>query len=414
MIDNKPGHYAMFDAPDLPPVLAIEGTARGWRGLTAEGELLNVESANGHPVAIPLGDSIAVTRDGHPVGYRALPKRPTPGTIDGYTRCFDAAVRCMRANRLGHALISIDTALSFAATTIARFNRALILLSLGQWKEGFEEFEACEQQPMFMRPMYREAIESGLKPWSREEIASKQLLLIHDHGFGDSIMMLRYVPMLQAMGADVTLMLPPELRRLAGQLAPVTAHSPRGVLDIDYFSSLLFLFGLLGQRPETIPVGSYLKVDPVLVEKWQQRIGKRRRKTIGLAWTPGKPYRDGDYARAVPLGLLTKALGRDADLISVQQQGSAEADLLGVENYQFEDFANCAALMSVLDEIVTIDTAAVHLAGAIGHPRITLLLPCWASWRWLSPLYENIRVCRQRKADDDWTGTMAQLQQHAT
>lgn len=406
---DPPTHYAMFDAPDLPPVLAVEITARGWRGLTTEGELFNVESANGHPVEIPTG-SIAVTRDGRPVGYRALPKSTSPGTIDGYTRCFDAAVRCMRANKLTNALLSIDTALSFAVTMTAQFNRAIILLSMGKWDEGFEQFERCEQQPPFMRPQYCEAIESGLKPWSGEEIAGKHLLLIHDHGLGDSIMMLRFVPMLQAMGAEVTLLLPPELRRLAVQLAPVTAHSPRGVLDVDYFCPLLFLFRLLKQTPRTMsPVdGGYLMTNPLLADKWKRRIGKRQRKTIGLAWTPGKPYRDGDYARAVPLALLTKALAGDADLISVQQQGEAEADLLGVEHYTFEDFADCAGLMSVLDAIVTIDTAAVHLAGAIGHPHTTLLLPRWASWRWLAPLYENMRVCQQQR-DDDWTGVLAQL-----
>jgi hypothetical protein len=126
-----------------------------------------------------------------------------------------------------------------------------------------------------------------------------------------------------------------------------------------------------------------------------------------VAWTPGKSH-SGDYARAIPLTLLTKTLGKKADLISVQQNGSAEADLLGVEHYQFDDFSDCAALMACLDEIVTIDTAAVHLAGAIGHPSITLLLPYWASWRWLSPLYENIRVCRQRD-EGDWDSVLARL-----
>ena len=403
-------HYAMFDAPDLPPVLAIEETPRGWRGLTAEGELLNVESANGHPVMIPSGP-IAVTREGRPVGYRALPDRTSPGTIDGYTRCFDAAVRCMRANKLTNALLSIETAMSFASTSTARFNRAMILLSLGKWDEGFAEFEHCEQEPQsqFMRPRYREAIERGLKPWCGEDIAGKRLLLLHDHGFGDSIMMLRYVPMLRAMGAQVTLMLPPELWRLAVQVAPVTANSMR-VVEADYFCSLLFLLRLLKQTPQTVPVGAYLRTNPLLTERWQRYIGKPpQRKTIGVAWTPGKPYCNGDYARAVPLAALTKAFGRDADLISVQQQGGAEADMLGVDHRAFEDFADCAALMSVLDEIVTIDTAAVHLAGAIGHPRITLLLPRWASWRWLSPLYKNVRVCQQRHDGDDWAEALAQL-----
>lgn len=399
-------HYAMFEAPDLAPVVAIETTARGWRGLTAEGELLNVESANGHPVAIPEG-SIAVTRDGRPVGYRALPERTTPGLIDGYTRCFDAAVRSMRANRLTLALTSIETAMSFATTVTARFNRALILLSLGRWREGFEEFENCEREPLLMRPQYRQAIGSGLKPWCGEDIAGKRLLLIHDHGFGDLIMMLRYVPMLRDMGAEVTLMLPEELRWLGRQVAPTPVICNGLGGGYDYFCSLLFLFRLLGQTPKTVPIERYLAVNPLLQEKWLRRLGKRDKPTIGIAWTPGKSH-SGDYARAVPLTLLTKTLGKRADLISVQQNGSAEADMLGVEHYQFEDFADCAALMMCLDEIVTIDTAAVHLAGAIGHPSITLLLSHWASWRWLSPLYKNIRVCQQRH-DDDWDDVLARL-----
>lgn len=398
----------MFDAPDLPPVLAIEMTARGWRGLTAEGEIFNVESANGHPVEIPSG-SIAVTREGRPVGYRALPTRVSPGAIDGYTRCFDAAVRSMRANRLTLALTSIETALSFAATTRARFNRAIILLSQGKWDEGLTEFEACEREPSFVRSNYRAALERGLPLWDGEaDIAGKRLLLIHDHGFGDSIMTLRYVPQLRAMGAEVTLMLPPELRRLATQVAPVTANSMR-VVEADYFCSMLHLLRILGQTPASVPIAPYLAVNPLLVEGWQRRLGKRQRKLIGLAWTPGK-MQQGDYARAVPLTQLVGALGRDADLISVQQQGEAEANLLGVEHYTFEDFADCAALMMCLDEIVTIDTAAVHLAGAIGHPCIKLLLPHWASWRWLSPLYENVRVYRRRRDDgDDWMEVLEQL-----
>lgn len=403
---EAPGHFAMFDAPDLPPVVAIEETPRGWRGLTAEGELLNVESANGHPVAIPEGN-IAVTRDGRPVGYRALPKHPTPGTIDGYTRCFDAAVRCMQANKLSHALVSIETAMSFASTVTARMNRALILLSLGRWEEGFAEFESCEREPLLMRPQYRQAIASGLKPWRGEDIAGKRLLLIHDHGFGDSIMMLRYVPILRDMGAQVTLMLPQELRWLGAQMAPTPVICNGLSGSYDYFCSLLSLFRLLGQTPKTVPTRRYLAVNPLLQEKWQRRLGNRDRRTIGVAWTPGKTQK-GDYERAVPLTLLTKTLGKKADLISVQQNGTAEAEMLGVEHYQFEDFSDCAAMMTCLDEIVTIDTAAVHLAGAIGHPSITLLLPHWASWRWLSPLYENIQVLRQRH-DEDWDSVLARL-----
>jgi ADP-heptose:LPS heptosyltransferase len=96
------------------------------------------------------------------------------------------------------------------------------------------------------------------------------------------------------------------------------------------------------------------------------------------------------------------------NLVSVQQQGSAEADLLGVQNFHFEDLADCAALMSTLDEIVTIDTAALHLAGAIGHRRVTALLSHWHSWRWITPWYRNVQFIRQQAAND-WATAFAQI-----
>ena len=133
---------------------------------------------------------------------------------------------------------------------------------------------------------------------------------------------------------------------------------------------------------------------PGLRDKWRERISDKR-KNIGIAWSVGVPHED-DYPRSVPLQQLVGALGSDSVLFPVQQESPA----------LFEDFADCAALMSVMDEVVTVDTAAVHLAGAIGHPRITLLLSHWASWRWQLPLYRNIRICRQ-DAPGDWESAFA-------
>ena len=388
---------AGFDAPDLAPVLACERTPTGWRGLTEDGEILNVHTTNG----IPFDGSIAIARNGETIGYRHVPKQPSEGVIELYQQYFDRASLLLRANEPDRALVEIETAIGIVKTYRARFNRALILLSLGRWHEGFDEFAFCESAAdAFMRPRYRAAIEYGMHPWQGQEIAGKRLLLIHDHGFGDSIMMLRYVPRLKAMGANVVLALPDELHRLAQQVAPVSGD----LVDADYFCSLLMILHILKQGPGDIPTAPYLKVNSTLVHKWRIRIDERN-KNIGIAWSTSKPH-DGDYPRTVPLGEFTRALGREATLISVQQQGGAEADMLGIDRYQFEDFADCAALMSVLDEIVTIDTAALHLAGAIGHPRITLLLSHWASWRWLSPLYENVQFCRQ-DTPGDWESAFA-------
>jgi hypothetical protein len=200
----------------------------------------------------------------------------------------------------------------------------------------------------------------------------------------------------------VTLWVPPELERLARQCAPVV-NAP---VDADYFCSLLFLLQTLGQSPTSIPLRPYLSVDPDLVDDWRRVIKANGRRTIGVAWSPGVTH-ERDYPRAIPLEQLVRAMPDDR-LISVQQNAVEEAEALGVEHYRFEDFADAAVLMSCCDEIITIDTAAVHLAGAIGHKNITLLLSHWHSWRWRSLLYQNLKICTQ-DTPGDWDSALEKM-----
>lgn len=387
------------NAPDLAPVIACERTATGWRGLTKDGEILNVTAhVNGSPVVIPK--SVAMTRGDEIVSYHAIESEPSDGVVADYVRHLDASTALLRKNDATQALAEIDVALTCASTVLARYNRAMILLHLERWQEGFDEYAYCEENsPLFKRPQWAAAIERGdLCPWCGDNLAGKKLLLIHDHGLGDTIMMLRFVPQLQAMGAEVVLQVPPALERLAAQLAPVT----RELVDADYICSMLMLMAYSGRgaTPQLMPNwdAPYLKADYSLCDKWRARLGYSAGKRIGIAWSVGVPHED-DYPRSIPAEQLARALfSRDghASLIPVQQQG------------QFADFADCAALMSCLDEIVTIDTAAVHLAGAIGHPRVTLLLSHWASWRWQLPLYRNVRICQQ-DAPGDWESAFRKI-----
>lgn len=390
----------------LDPIITHEQTEYGWRGLTEQGEVLEVRSANGHKVMVP-GDGLLVVSNGVPVGRRLIEKRDI--SIEGYLTHFNRACALFRNNETHDALIQIEAAIGEASTTRARFNRALILLSLGRWQEGFAEYEQCEQRPPFQRPNSRAAIERELKPWRGENINGKRLLLLHDHGFGDTIMMLRYVPALQAVGANVVLMMPEELQRLASQFAPVTANTLR-VIDADYFCSMFLLLPALWQTPETIAhyAVPYIERDRKLVERWQTRLATSKRHRIGVAWSVGQ-HSDYDYARACPLELLDAALPTDADIFSVQAQNGEEAHALGINVPIFEDFADCAAFMSCMDQIVSVDTAALHLAGAIGHPRVTGLLSHWHSWRWLAPWYPQVKLIRQT-APGYWPSALTQME----
>jgi hypothetical protein len=267
----------------------------------------------------------------------------------------------------------------------------MILLALGLWREGFAEFENCEREPPFIRPMAKLALASGLRPWRGEDIVGARLLVVHDHGFGDTLMMLRYATVLRAMGAEPVLSVPAELRRIACQFGTTVD----GIVEADFFVSFLQLLRWLREIPETVPTGRYIRIDPFLAEKWREEIGSGDRRRIGVAWQT-RVIHDGDFPRALPLVDLL-ALIDDPDIeteyFSVQAQGSEEARKLGVRTFEFEDFADAAALMSVLDEIVAVDTAAIHLAGAIGHPDATVLLSKWHSWRWRgNPFYPDVRM----------------------
>jgi ADP-heptose:LPS heptosyltransferase len=48
---------------------------------------------------------------------------------------------------------------------------------------------------------------------------------------------------------------------------------------------------------------------------------------------------------------------------------------------QFEDFLDTARAITTTDQVITVDTAVAHLAGAMGHSTI-ILLSDPPDWRW--------------------------------
>jgi ADP-heptose:LPS heptosyltransferase len=74
------------------------------------------------------------------------------------------------------------------------------------------------------------------------------------------------------------------------------------------------------------------------------------------------------------------------------------------------DFADTAALLSLMDLVISVDTSVAHLAGALARPT-WVLLPFSAEWRWLieradSPWYPTMRLFRQ-PAPGDWDAVLA-------
>ena len=380
------------ELPELDPLLLCEDTDAGWRGLTAAGEILAV---NGTKAA--AGEKLAYAKNGALVGTYTIPA-PEPGRIDAYLANYDNACDLFMHNELGEARRAIDAAIAVASTSRARWNRALILLSLGEWKAGLFDFEA--------RHEFIPGPPSEAPRWWGGDLDGKSIVLQHDLGFGDTIMMLRYVPILQQR-CRVFLDVPPVLERLAGQLAPVQ----RPAVGVDYSCPIMSLLHLLEQRPDRLPQDCYLLPDRKLVERWKARLPVTDVPRVGVAWSVGNEV-ENDYPRAIPLELLVERLRAtrpDVEIYSVQAQGGAEAERQGVRAPSFEDFADCAALIALMDEVYSVDTAALHLAGAIGHGNVTGLLSHWHSWRWRAPWYPRMNFAVQDEPGD-WPSALANIE----
>lgn len=310
---------------------------------------------------------------------------------------FDQGAAAMNANDFVRAVAAFDECLAFKPSDLlARWHVALSLLSLGDYVRGFSEYECrwdlCDWTwGLLGEDIYR--IEA-LPPWRGEPLDGKRVLVQHEQGYGDAIMALRYLPVLQARGAEVTALMPPPLQRLVSEQfnVAVTGHAPRDLDQFDYRCPLFGVMQPLAQTPSTIPDQPY-----ITPQRWRRQGGK-----IGIAWS-GRSRREltlDDF-----LALFT-APGARYSL----QLGPVHS---GVIALHADDFADTVEVIAQMDHIVTIDTVAAHLAGAMGHPSVHVVLPWNRDWRWYQARawYPTINVYPQPRIND-WAEPFARITNH--
>lgn len=288
----------------------------------------------------------------------------------------------------------------------ARWNRGLILLLLGRFKEAWEDYE-CR----FKKKSPTDSRVFNKPKWDGSSLQGKRLLILSEQGFGDSIQSIRYLPLVKEKGGYVILECRKELRTLFWGFPGIDefVEKKSEVLDIDFdfyihLMSLPFVFNItLDNIPNKIP---YLGADPVKVKEFREKINAEGFK-IGIAWA-GNPEYLGDKNRSISFenfkflknipGVSLFSLQKDK--ASLQLDDSKVIDLKD----DIKDFSDTAAIIENLDLIISTDTCVPHLAGAMGKP-IWVLLSFIPDWRWLlnteaSPWYPSMRLFRQKKFGD--------------
>ena len=346
-----------------------------------------------------------------------------------------------------HALAAYDPARAWLARAARlRPGHPDTLLNLGtvlRDQRRFAEAESCFDAALALRPNHAETqlaravghlvrgdLRAGWEgfewrwrrfptpPWAGESLEGRTILLHAEQGFGDTIQFARYAPLVAQAGGRVVLEVHPLLVRL---LKPLEAAAPNlHVVEQgpeptphDLHCPLMSLPRAFGTDLGSVPAqASYLSADPDDSARQGVRFPADGSFRVGLVWA-GNPKHRNDRNRSIAVDRLGPLLSVPGVRVFSLQTGDARDRLPpGVPDLieGVRDFADSAAILSHLDLVIAVDTAIVHLAGALGVPT-WLLLPYAPDWRWLldradSPWYPSLRLFRQPHPGD-WDTVLA-------
>jgi len=284
------------------------------------------------------------------------------------------------------------------------WDRSLTRLVMGDFDRGWPEYE------IRWRLKHNPPRRFPFPLWEGQENRAISLLVHHEQGLGDSIQFCRYLPMVAPRVGRLVFECQAEIARLMTCIPGIAEVIPSGrqTPACDYHVPLLNLPRFFGTNFDNIPAEiPYLQAPQgVAVPTIHRPAGTKL--AIGLVWA-GKPSHNNDKNRSTSLEKFLCLADIPGVALFSLQKGLRTADIqtLGAQalvtdiGSKLTDFAETAALLPQLDLIVAVDTAVVHLAGALGIPTF-VLIPYTPDWRWLrsrddTPWYPTLRLFRQPK-----------------
>ena len=289
------------------------------------------------------------------------------------TRQFEAAEAAYRR------LLALDASYPNAA-----FNLGCVLVAMGRFAEGWPLYET--------RRARRRMLEAGLSfpEWRGEPLAGRRLLVWNEQGYGDQILMARFLAHLE--GAQVTYAGPAALERLFAAL-PVDYQVVRpGVNAAGGYDGWILPCSLplrLGMTSaQTLPAPPYLAGQAAA-----------RGARLGIVWR-GEAQNDNNLHRSLTPEAAQRLLALPG-AVSLEPQDTGAAD-----------FQATADIVAGLDLVISADTAVAHLSAAMGRPTWVLLARHALDWQWpregASPWYPQARLFVQ-PTPGDWQGVVDEV-----
>ena len=281
------------------------------------------------------------------------------------------------------------------------WNLGLIKLEQGKYGEGFDQYKWGFSARNRLMRQYGDKV----KYWEGEK--DGVVVVWGEQGIGDEILFSSMIPELQKISKKVIFECHPRLVKIFKESFPdVPCYGTRkdeiiGWVheepEMTHKTSIGDLAKHFRRSLDSFPKHTgYLKSTPERIEFYKNKLLKiGNRMKVGISWTGGYVKTRKDY-RSIPLEKWLPILKNDCDFISLQYTPEAYATVADIEDrfdikihhwpsaVHNDDYNETAALVSSLDLVITVNTSAHHLAGALGKPCLTLT-PVGKAWRYWSP-----------------------------
>lgn len=310
----------------------------------------------------------------------------------------------------------------------ARFEHGTTKLRMGDWRQGWLEYEARR----YWKPEPHLNYFDAAAEWQGETLAGKTIIVVSEQGQGDVIQFVRFAKELSEQGGTVVVFAFPALVRLIKTVPGVSHVFTNGepIPAYDYWVPVASLPFRLGVTLESMRWdGPYVFPQEFDTASWDARLAPDQGLRVGLVWAGGD-YQEHIWdlvyrRRNISLDLFSPLLEIPGTAFFSLQKGKAHAQLIEfgmtshVADYSDEwtDFIDTASFIAHLDLVITVDTAVAHLAGAMNKP-VWILSRTDGCWRWLnkradSPWYPSARIFHQ-EIGESWSSVILRVKQELT
>jgi hypothetical protein len=264
----------------------------------------------------------------------------------------------------------------------ARFQRSNVLLALGEYTEGWQDYEARLEMRGVADSLKARGVNTGTLPPAWDGKAQGRVMVLGTQGAGDCIQFSRYLPLVEKRSGFTPYLIAGEpLARFLGY------DIPYGCDWSCYLDSLPLVLGM----PEPVPPTETMSAT-------DRRAAKRIFKPdnvrfVGVCWRGSSTHRN-DHDRSSPIDFREVFASDGFHLVSLQAG----------EDFAPRDYTHTADVIATLDAVVTVDTSVVHVAGTLGVPTICIP-PTSPEYRWgvkgeTAPWYPSVRLVRRHRWND--------------